>query len=146
MKNQNFLIKYCLPIAGMFFLLTACNTTNQTTQEPQISSEQSPATETPSPAARQRSPVKVELTEMSIAMPSSLPAGKTVFQVTNVGEIIHNFEIEGQGIEKEFEENLKPGETKTLEVDLKPGTYRVYCPVGSHAEQGMSMELKVVKQ
>jgi glucose dehydrogenase/uncharacterized cupredoxin-like copper-binding protein len=87
--------------------------------------------------------VQVTLTEFAIDMPKELPAGSTTFEVSNAGTIEHNFEVEGQGIEREFEQNLQPGETKTLQVDLQPGTYEVYCPVGNHAEQGMRLELTV---
>lgn len=100
---------------------------------------QATATE-PTPTAV---PVEVTLTEYKIAMPSSLPAGSVTFEVTNRGKRDHNFEVEGQGIEKEFEQNLKPGETRTMQVDLAPGTYRVYCPVKGHAERGMSLQLTV---
>ena len=103
------------------------------------------ATPAASPEATpaQANVVQVELTEFEIRMPNELPAGATTFEVTNVGSIEHNFEVEGQGIEREFEQNLQPGETKTLEVDLQPGTYEVYCPVGNHAERGMRLELTV---
>ncbi len=76
-------------------------------------------------------------------MPRELPAGETTFEVANIGSAVHNFEIEGQGIEEEFEENLQPGETRTMTVDLEPGTYEVYCPVGNHAEMGMQLELNI---
>jgi hypothetical protein len=62
-------------------------------------------------------PVRVSLVEWAIEMPPTLPAGPTVFEVTNNGTMVHNFKIEGQGIEAVFEENLQPGETRTLEVD-----------------------------
>jgi len=87
--------------------------------------------------------VQVTLSEMVIDMPTELPAGKTVFTVTNNGTIDHNFEIEGQGIEMELEQNLKPGETGMLEVDLQAGTYEIYCPVGQHADHGMKLDLTV---
>ncbi len=89
--------------------------------------------------------VAVELTEWQINMPTSIPAGLTVFEVTNTGNAVHNFEIEGQGIEQVFEANLQSGESGTLEVDLEPGTYRVYCPVGNHAGRGMELELTVTE-
>jgi uncharacterized cupredoxin-like copper-binding protein len=38
---------------------------------------------------------------------------------------------------------LNPGETKTLLVELKPGTYEVYCPVPGHKPHGMSLDLTV---
>jgi uncharacterized cupredoxin-like copper-binding protein len=87
--------------------------------------------------------VAVSLTEFAIDMPTELPAGPTTFAITNNGTVEHNFEVEGQGIEEELEMNLAPGESGTLELDLAPGTYEVYCPVGNHAEQGMEVELTV---
>jgi uncharacterized cupredoxin-like copper-binding protein len=89
--------------------------------------------------------VEVKLNEYKIIMPMTLKAGMTTFNVSNTGKIDHNFEVEGQGIEKEFEMNLKPGQSQTLTVDLKPGTYEVYCPVGKHEDKGMKMELKVTE-
>jgi uncharacterized cupredoxin-like copper-binding protein len=97
-------------------------------------------TSTPGAAARN---VDVTLTEFKIEMPSSVKAGSTSFRVSNKGTVEHNFEVEGQGLEKKFEANLKPGETKTLIVDLKPGTYEVYCPVGNHGARGMTLKLIV---
>lgn len=87
--------------------------------------------------------VSVLLTEFTIDMPAEIPAGPTTFEISNAGTIEHSFEIEGQGIEEELEQNLQPGETQTLELDLAPGTYEIYCPVDEHADKGMEMELTV---
>jgi uncharacterized cupredoxin-like copper-binding protein len=87
--------------------------------------------------------VEVELTEYDIDMPESIPAGPTTFEVTNAGEIEHNLQITGEGIDEVFAENLAPGETETMEVDLQPGAYDVICPIPGHAEQGMQLELTV---
>lgn len=87
--------------------------------------------------------VQVSLMEFGIDMPATLPAGETVFAVTNDGSMRHNFEVEGQGTERELERDLEPGESDTLRVELEPGTYQVYCPVEDHEERGMSMELRV---
>jgi uncharacterized cupredoxin-like copper-binding protein len=89
--------------------------------------------------------VAVSLMEFAIDMPSELPAGPTTFEITNDGTIEHNFEVEGQGIEEELPENLAPGATGTLTVDLAPGTYEVYCPVGNHEDEGMRLELTVTE-
>jgi glucose/arabinose dehydrogenase/uncharacterized cupredoxin-like copper-binding protein len=89
--------------------------------------------------------VQVSLVDGAIDMPTELPAGPTTFAVTNNGTMAHNFEIEGQGLEQVFEENLQPGESNTLQVDLPPGDYRVYCPVGNHAAQGMELTLTVTE-
>jgi glucose/arabinose dehydrogenase/uncharacterized cupredoxin-like copper-binding protein len=87
--------------------------------------------------------VSVSLMEFAIDMPTELPAGPTTFEITNDGTIEHNFEVEGQGIEEELPENLAPGASGTLTVDLEPGTYEVYFPVGNHADEGMRVELTV---
>ncbi len=87
--------------------------------------------------------VEVRLSDFKIDMPSSVKAGMTSFQVTNAGATAHNFEIEGNGLEKKFDANLSPGETKTLQVELKPGSYEVYCPVDGHKGMGMQLTLKV---
>jgi uncharacterized cupredoxin-like copper-binding protein len=89
--------------------------------------------------------VAVSLMEFAIDMPSELPAGPTTFEITNNGAIEHNFEVEGQGIEEELPENLAPGASGTLTVDLAPGTYEVYCPVGNHEGEGMRLELTVTE-
>jgi uncharacterized cupredoxin-like copper-binding protein len=90
------------------------------------------------------STVQVSLVDYRIEMPASLPAGMTTFEIRNNGQRDHNFEIEGQGVEQKLPANLKRGQSGTLEVDLRPGTYTVYCPVGNHAEEhGMTMQLTV---
>ncbi len=87
--------------------------------------------------------VEVSLVEYDIDMPTTLPPGHTVFRVTNEGTMEHNFEVEGQGREEMFPQNLQPGEMQTMDVDLQAGTYVVYCPVGDHQSRGMQMSLTV---
>jgi uncharacterized surface protein with fasciclin (FAS1) repeats len=89
--------------------------------------------------------VQVSLVDGAIEMPTSLPAGPTTFEVTNNGTMEHSFEIEGGDIEEVFDENLQPGGSNTLTVDLPAGEYEVYCPVGDHAEQGMQLTLTVTE-
>ena len=87
--------------------------------------------------------VEVELTEYKIEMPASVSAGATTFKVTNTGEETHGFEIEGNGIEIALKPRLKKGESGSLQVDLKSGSYKVYCPVFGHKMRGMSLDLTV---
>jgi len=90
--------------------------------------------------------VEVKLTEFLIEMPTTVPPGPVTFSVTNAGTMEHNFEVEGQGIEKRFDTPLKAGETRSLRVDLPAGTYIVYCPIDDHQKRGMQLELKVAQQ
>ncbi len=108
-------------------------------------SEQEPREEAASPVPEDAPTAEVGLTEYEIEMPTSLPAGSQTFSVTNNGTTEHNFEVEGQGIEEAFETNLEPGVNQTMQLDLAPGTYEVYCPVGNHREQGMETQLTVTQ-
>jgi uncharacterized cupredoxin-like copper-binding protein len=108
--------------------------------------DQEPREEAASPVSVQAPTTEVGLTEYKIAIPTSLSAAESrVFRVTNNGTIEHNFEVEGQEIEKEFDANLSSGETKTMQLDLEPGTYEAYCPVDNHRELGMEIQLTVTQ-
>jgi plastocyanin len=87
----------------------------------------------------------VSLTEFAIDMPTSLPAGPVVFTISNDGAAPHNFVVEGDGFEGRLPARVAPGASATLELDLPPGTYTVYCPVGAggHRAQGMELTLTV---
>ena len=95
------------------------------------------------PAAAAPQVVDVGLTEFAIAMPNALPAGPTRFSIHNNGTAPHSFVIEGQGIEKKLANNLQPGQSAFLNVDLAPGTYTIYCPVGEGAHRAKGMEVQV---
>jgi hypothetical protein len=44
----------------------------------------------------------------------------------------------------ELDGSVEPGDERTLEVDLdKPGTYKMYCPLGNHDAQGMTGTIAV---
>ena len=61
--------------------------------------------------------------------------GTVSFKVTNDGSVDHNLEVEGPSGEQELEQDLGPGESGTLTVDLsKPGNYEFYCPVDDHRD------------
>jgi uncharacterized cupredoxin-like copper-binding protein len=87
--------------------------------------------------------VEARLSEYKIDMPNSLHAGAITFRVTNAGTIEHNFVVDGQGIKKSFDTNLQPNQTNTLQVNLTPGTYQVYCPIDDHKSLGMLVNLTV---
>jgi plastocyanin len=71
----------------------------------------------------------------------SAKAGKVTFKFDNPSSVPHAFEVEGNGIEEETDTITKSDASVT--VDLKPGTYTYYCPVGSHRQAGMEGKLTV---
>ena len=65
--------------------------------------------------------MNVIVTDKSVQMPKNVPAGKTAFVVKNSGKEKHNFQIEGNNLEKSFWLAIAPGTTTTMLVDLKAG-------------------------
>src|SRR5213080_4269444 len=100
----------------------------------------------PQPHPGVASTVNVKLSEWKVVLSqASVAAGPVTFVITNTGSIPHGLEVEGQEIEQEIE-TIQPGASDTLTLTLKPGSYEVYCPVGSdsHKKLGMDTHLKVV--
>ena len=100
--------------------------------------------EQPAPAGKAAQTIPVSETEFKID-PSTVEvaeAGVVEFRVQNAGSVPHALEVEGEDLEEETEE-IAPGDSATLKVELAEGTYELYCPVGDHEAQGMTGELIV---
>ena len=69
-------------------------------------------------------------------------AGKVTVNFSNPSSVPHAVEIEGNGVEEETE-TVTGGDAPPITVDLKPGTYTFYCPVGGHEQAGMKGTLTV---
>jgi uncharacterized cupredoxin-like copper-binding protein len=87
--------------------------------------------------------VDVSEVEFKIRFPkTSLPAGSYTFDVSNDGKIVHDLVVKGGGVD-EATPHIDPGQSSSLKVDLKPGTYDVYCSIPGHKAAGMDLKLKV---
>jgi uncharacterized cupredoxin-like copper-binding protein len=74
----------------------------------------------------------------------TVKSGDVTFNLTNDGQAPHSLEIEDvNGQDQEIEGDVSPGQSGTLTVNLKPGTYEFYCPVDNHKEMGMEGEITV---
>jgi iron uptake system EfeUOB component EfeO/EfeM len=96
--------------------------------------------DTPDADARK---VTVTINDAGVQMPASLRPGKTAFIVTNNGKQKHNFEIEGEHLDKGFWFAIAPKDSKTMQVDLKRGTYEAHCSVADHANKEAKVKLAV---
>lgn len=90
--------------------------------------------------------VKVDLKEWGIT-PGSIDvnAGKVQFVVSNSGQFAHNLVIMDSNNNSVAEIptfNSTEG-PKTIDVDLKPGSYTIFCAVPGHAQKGMEGTLTV---
>ena len=54
------------------------------------------------------------------------------FHIANAGKETHNFVIEGNGVSEKLGADLPRGDDTNLSIDLKAGTYTIYCPVDKH--------------
>jgi phosphohistidine phosphatase SixA/plastocyanin len=100
------------------------------------------------PATRREdaSAVSVRLSEWNLELSRlTVPTGEVEFTVVNGGTMLHAFEVEGQGLEKDLEP-IKVGATSTLRLTLPPGSYELYCPIdnGAHKKMGMIAHLEVL--
>jgi plastocyanin len=68
-------------------------------------------------------------------------AGSVTIKFSNPSSTPHGVEIEGNGVEKSSD--VVTGKDTSFTVDLKPGEYEYYCPVGNHRDQGMEGKLTV---
>jgi hypothetical protein len=107
-----------------------------------------PPTPTPTPAPVIGA-VDVVIADGEIAIPERIQAGPIVFVVTNDGTEPHDFWFANDLVGSFFlDENLQPGETATLSVNLPPGTYTAFCSLddGAHAAAGEQATVEVVAE
>ena len=86
---------------------------------------------------------QIDLVEYAIHVPATLPPGPTTFRVTNAGKENHSLIIEGNGTTAALQSPLTRGDTATLAIELKPGTYTAHCPVDGHSGKGMTATITV---
>ena len=89
--------------------------------------------------------VPVTLSEWKLKLAhDTLPAGRITFQIKNEGTMTHGFFVRGNGVEEGSRE-IPAGQSGSLTLTLKPGTYNIYCPLAnlSHRKAGMTAKLEV---
>ncbi len=103
-----------------------------------------PAT-TPTPAQKQKTTpatggkkaATIGETEFKLTpSTANVAAGAVTITAKNAGTTVHNLEVEGKGVEKKTAD-LQPGSSGTLKLNLKPGTYEMYCAIPGHKQSGM---------
>jgi plastocyanin len=69
-------------------------------------------------------------------------AGKVTITFSNPSSVPHAVAIEGNGVDEETE-TVTGSDAPPIDIDLAPGTYTFYCPVGGHEQAGMKGTLTV---
>jgi plastocyanin len=99
-----------------------------------------------SPQAESASePIAISVADFMIEPDDMTATGPTiVFEVTNDGPTPHNFTVRNQADEVvAATADLSAGESETLDAELEPGTYTIFCSLAGHESLGMSGTLTV---
>jgi hypothetical protein len=81
--------------------------------------------------------------EFQITPSTRRPArGRVRIVVKNAGKYPHALAIRGAGVNKRTP-LVRPGQSAVLLVDLRSGSYAVWCPVPGHATRGMKATLSL---
>jgi plastocyanin len=109
----------------------------------------SASTSTPAPASESGGSEKVSLEansegQLEYSTKSlSAKAGKVSVDFTNSSSLGHNVTIESSSGQSVGATPTFSGGSKTLSVNLKPGTYKFFCSVPGHRQAGMEGTLTV---
>jgi uncharacterized cupredoxin-like copper-binding protein len=82
---------------------------------------------------------EIRLTPSTVNVDKS---GLIKINAKNNGSTVHALTIDAPQGEVETSD-IQPGQSTSIEVNLKPGRYTIFCPVDNHREQGMRGTLVV---
>jgi uncharacterized cupredoxin-like copper-binding protein len=96
-------------------------------------------------SSAQKTTIQVTEREYHISLSTkNLPTTGTVrLVVHNAGHIAHRLSISGPGLSAKTTPMIAPGLTRSLTVTLGGGSFKLWCPLGSHAASGMKTSLSV---
>ncbi len=142
-----------LALAAALLALAGCGSSSSSSSSAASTAAEAPTTSsataaTPAPAAESgSSKVSLEANpEGQLAYNTkalSAKAGKVSVDFTNSSSLPHNVTIESSSGEKVGATPTFSGGSKSLSVNLKPGTYKFFCSVPGHRQAGMEGTLTV---
>jgi uncharacterized cupredoxin-like copper-binding protein len=91
-------------------------------------------------------PIAISVADFMIDPEDVTASGPSVrFVVTNDGPTPHNFTVRNEAGEVvAATSDLSAGESETLDAELPPGDYTIFCSLAGHASLGMSGTLTVI--
>ena len=87
-----------------------------------------------------QSATTIVMTEFAFAPDNMVvSSGASRWTLQNGGQFPHNVHIEGNGVAMDVKSDgpVASGQSFSGTVNLQPGRYEVWCPVGMHRQQGM---------
>jgi plastocyanin len=100
---------------------------------------------TPSTSESTTEAIAISLADFMLDPDDVTATGPTLtFEVTNDGPTPHNFTVRNDADEVvAATDDLSAGESETLDAELEPGTYTIFCSLAGHESLGMSGTLTV---
>ncbi|MGA9313655.1 MAG: plastocyanin/azurin family copper-binding protein [Solirubrobacteraceae bacterium] len=143
-----------LALAAGIVALAGCGSSKETSSSASTPAVSTPATTSAStPTSSTTSPAPASGSLSLAANPEgqlkyntstlTANAGKVSIDFTNMSPLEHNVTIESSSHAVVGATPTFKGESKTLSVTLKPGTYKFYCSVPGHRMAGMEGTLVV---
>ncbi|HEX2061541.1 MAG TPA: hypothetical protein VHK90_12440 [Thermoanaerobaculia bacterium] len=88
--------------------------------------------------------VLVLMEDNSIAVrEQAIPPGPAVLTIENRGSEVHNLFVEGEGISRAADNPVPEGQSATMDVVFRPGTYTLYCPILDHRTKGEEVTITI---
>ena len=144
--------RLALPALIALVALAGCGSSSSSS----TSKETTPATTASTPATTSSAPASGSAAGSKLSLsanPSgqleyntkslSAKAGKVTIAFTNTAPLSHDVAIESSSGEALGSTPVFSGGTKTLSLELKPGTYKFFCTVPGHRQAGMEGTLTV---
>jgi plastocyanin len=123
---------------------TAATETSSSAAEPSSSAPETSSAPTSSPSSTEGETVTVTAVDFDFELSEdSYAAGTYTFEVTNTGQMPHNFRVERDGTDIGGTDVIQPGGSATVEIALEAGDYFFYCGVGQHRANGMEVPVTV---
>ena len=143
-----------LALPAALLVLAGCGSSSSSSSSSASTAAETPttssaSTSTPAPASESGGSEKVSLEANSEGQLEyntkslSAKAGKDSIDFTNSSSLPHNVTIESSGGEQVGATPTFTGGSKSVSVNLKPGTYKFFCSVPGHRQAGMEGTLTV---
>lgn len=147
--KRSFFILMAVPVIAGMLAVTGCGSkkTSSTNTSTSPTTSTAPTSATPAGGG-----TNLNLSADSGGAPAfnattlSAKAGSVTIAMNNPSSTPHGIAIEGNGVDKDGTNGtsgVTQGQTATVTVKLKPGTYAFYCPVDGHKAAGMKGTLTV---
>jgi plastocyanin len=119
-----------------------------TTPSPPATGSSGSTVSTPTPPPGPPAPARVQVIAKEYSFTLSrpeVPAGEVIVEFLNRGEDTHNLHLrEGtEGAEAGAFPDTSPGIHEDLEIDMRPGSYTLFCSLPGHEAKGMKATLIV---